>query len=947
MATANASSLTTTPEPQALTYQQAMHGLRAIVQATPSDKGVVLLQPGTLTTVNMQAGQHLSVRKLDRDGSTLEVADNVVAVRHGDALHLRYADGSTASFEGFFSICSENSVCSVNLTSDDASGITLSGAYANGGVADDGLLVYAHGRSEVLMAMAEEQPSLVSALLGLEDMELLTYLPPEPTWGVVGLIALGAGGLIAASDNHAVSTNSANGTNGTSGTTGTSTTAQALNAIRDAAQNNTAGDSTTGQSVYVAAGVSHVTATNLGAINSALNSLAVTGAQADTTPEVQAIVDAYNTVLASADGRAGNALTPITAEQYSTLGVTGVTGTVSAGSALFLLDDTVDASRGVDVDTVIELQQMADAAARVMAAAGGTTQQGNALRIEDLAALGIAGVTTNNLPAVLTAINSTVPDTAIDTQDELQRVVNTALSTLGAALNQIAAAADANNASPTSPNLSVYTAAAVTGVSSTNLPEISSALDSLWVTGAQANTTAKVQTIVNAYNAILASADGQASNTTTPLTGAQYSAIGVTGVVDTAAPGNALFLLNDTVDAIALTEVDTVPEVQNLADAASHVIAGAAGGAAPSLLDLAALDISGVTAINLPLVQAAIAATADNGTGVDTRAELQALVNAIIAGNTPHMTSLLAGVTNLDVTSNLVVSVDQSLRVGTGFIHITDMGGPGYLGDTSANTQNIDVATAIANQLLTITGTGANTKIVINPLWDLDLASNYQLSMDDGAFLNASDGTAAAHFATVNFSTVAPGTHSTGTAASEAMASQAMVDATGAMTASKRWLSIEGLGNNTGSITQLGDLSTGAFALVMKNYATAPGGPPASGGNGSDGIATHDTNVGLVNFGTNDWVYFDSQVNNASIQLFDPRYTGMTDGSNVGGLAGQNTLVMGLVSTPQQQGSTAMISLGLEGNTANTIYASIVSLPDGTVGWANVWHTGTAAVLMG
>jgi hypothetical protein len=39
--------------------------------------------------------------------------------------------------------------------------------------------------------------------------------------------------------------------------------------------------------------------------------------------------------------------------------------------------------------------------------------------------------------------------------------------------------------------------------------------------------------------------------------------------------------------------------------------------------------------------------------------------------------------------------------------------------------------------------------------------------------------------------------------------------------------------------------------------------------------------------------------------------------------------------------------LGLEGNSANTIYPSIVSLSDGTVGWANVWHNTSPAVLMG
>ena len=331
---------------------------------------------------------------------------------------------------------------------------------------------------------------------------------------------------------------------------------------------------------------------------------------------------------------------------------------------------------------------------------------------------------------------------------------------------------------------------------------------------------------------------------------------------------------------------------------------------------------------------------------MDSRIELQAVVTAAISGIPviiPNVSTALASVSNLDVTSNLVLSVDETVTVGTGFIHIIDMGGTGYRGDSTTNTQSINIATAIANNLLTITGTGTNTKIIINPLWDLDLASNYQLSIDDDAFLNASGTASAAHIATISFSTVNPGTHTSGTAATEAVASQSMVDATGALVASKSWLNVEGIGNNTGAVTQLGDLAGGSYALVMKNYATVPGGTMVSG----DGIATYDTNIGVINFGNNDIVYFDSQVNNSAVQFFDPGYTSMTDGANVGGLVGQNALVMGLVPTPQQSGSTAMILLGLEGNIGNVIYPAIVTLDANTIGWANVWHTSTAPVVMG
>jgi large repetitive protein len=515
-----------------------------------------------------------------------------------------------------------------------------------------------------------------------------------------------------------------------------------------------------------------------------------------------------------------------------------------------------------------------------------------------------------------------------------------------AALNAIRDAAQNDSASANTPSALTYVIAGVTGVGTGNLASINSALNSTFVNGVLADTAPEVQSIVSAYQAILNSADGAVGNTSTALTSPQYTAIGVTGVSGTPTPGSAMALLNDVVDASPTTAVDTVPELQAMVTAAAHVMTGAAGGSAPTLADLIALGITGVTAGNLTSAQAGIAATADNGTGVDTQAELQAAISATI-NSFATLSSTLDGVSNLDITSNLVFSADNSVSVGSGYIHITDLGGAGYLGDTSNNTQTINVATAIASNLMSITGSGASTKIVINPLWDLDLASNYQITIDDGAFMNAAGTVTAAHLAPIYFSTITPGTHVAGTAASEAIASQTMVDASGALATSKSWLSIEGIGNNTGGVTQLGDLSSAAFALVLKNYATTRGGDPAQGGDSSDGIATHDTNVGVVNFGNDDILYIDSQTNNTSTQFFDARYTQIVDGANVGGLSGQNTLVLGLVPTPQQSGSTAMVLLGLEGNTANTTYLSVVSLPDGSVGWANVWHNASAAVVMG
>jgi copper homeostasis protein CutC len=260
------------------------------------------------------------------------------------------------------------------------------------------------------------------------------------------------------------------------------------------------------------------------------------------------------------------------------VGVTGVSGTATAGRALKLLDSAVDAQPNAGVDTVAELQALADAAARVIAAAGGTAGDLAALTLQDLQTLGVTGLNAGNLATVLASIGATAPDSGIDTLPELQAIANTAINLLaGGAINAIKVAAQADNATPTTPDATVYQDAGVVGVDGTNLGAMNSALDTAAVNGAAVDSKAKVQTLVDAYRAILASADGTGANTGTALTGAQYTAVGVTGVSGSAAPGNALNLLNSAVDAQPTTGVDTVPELQAMADAAARVMAAAGG----------------------------------------------------------------------------------------------------------------------------------------------------------------------------------------------------------------------------------------------------------------------------------------------------------------------------------------------------------------------------------
>ncbi|RFO96303.1 hypothetical protein DIC66_13400 [Rhodoferax lacus] len=110
-----------------------------------------------------------------------------------------------------------------------------------------------------------------------------------------------------------------------------------------------------------------------------------------------------------------------------------------------------------------ELQALANAAARLIAAAGGTPSEIAALTIDDLKLLGVKGVTVDNLPAVIAAIGKTTPDTAVDTVDEIQTVATTAQTAAANALAKISNLAGTDKADANTPSLDDYTAAGVTG----------------------------------------------------------------------------------------------------------------------------------------------------------------------------------------------------------------------------------------------------------------------------------------------------------------------------------------------------------------------------------------------------------------------------------------------------------------------------------------------------
>ena len=374
------------------------------------------------------------------------------------------------------------------------------------------------------------------------------------------------------------------------------------------------------QAQYSATGISGVTASNVDAVNSAVDAQTASGV--DTKAELQAIVDTYNLILAEANGSAADVTPGVnpTAAQYALIGADiGLAATNPA--ALGLINEVVSNLTSTAVDTIAEINALAAVVGKVMTAASGTPAP---LSLTDCALLGLSttgpgAVTAVNLAAVNNALTTAGGQAKVDTFAELNALV-TAVAT-------IVSYADDNTQAP--PTLAQYTAAGISGITASNLGAINSAVDANTASGV--DTKAELQAIIDTYNLILAEANGAAADATPGVnpTAAQYALIGAAiGAAATSAVN--LSLLDDALAGLASMAVDTVTEINDLAAAANAVIAGAAGATAPSLAQLATLGITGVTINNLLAVQNAIAATADSGLQVDTMAELQAVVSGAV-----------------------------------------------------------------------------------------------------------------------------------------------------------------------------------------------------------------------------------------------------------------------------------------------------------------------------
>jgi hypothetical protein len=384
---------------------------------------------------------------------------------------------------------------------------------------------------------------------------------------------------------------------------------------------------------YTAAGINGVNAGNLAAINSAFALLA--SGESDSSPEIQNVVDSYNRILAEANGSAGDAdlsANP-SANDYTTIGV-NLRDLPTTSGGLSLLNDVVGAQSASGAGSVGQVQSLVDVVDNLMRTAGGLAVS-PALTASDLTLIGLTGVTSTNLGAILSAIGAGADD------------------------------------------------------------------------GSGISTLASLQALINAYNVILASADGSLDGDDI-ANASQYAAIGVTGVTS----GAGESLLGDVIDGSVSTAVDTVSEIQGLADAVAGVLAGAAGTAnEPTLAGLQALGITGVTSGNLAAIHAAIAATADNGSEVSTLAGLQGLVDGAI-----ESLNALAVISGFTGSNTAPTSGDYATAGITGVTADVLAGVNSVIGPlASGSTDTVAKVQGVVDAFLRIVGEANGSDVDLSP----------------------------------------------------------------------------------------------------------------------------------------------------------------------------------------------------------------------------------------
>lgn len=363
---------------------------------------------------------------------------------------------------------------------------------------------------------------------------------------------------------------------------------------------------------YRNAGVIGVTDSNLNLMNSFVGPLAagVTDSQA----ELKALADALVKLRAAANQSDDNS-SNLTAVELEIL---GVTASMSAG-VLALVNNGLDVANLVDVDSPSELASLvALAQALFSSAASGTTA---ALNVADLARLGLTGVTEANLAAILALVRTSNADgSGLDSIEKINALISAANNV---AVAQAALAKISQYEGNPALQVSDYLSAGVTSFSPSLISSVNSFVAELPVT--QSQTLEQIQAVSDAVNKLRSLADG------TPGTGAEMTPQDLSALGFGAISATELALLNSILDRMNFSLVDSHEELAAIIAKVKALLAAADSGAALTTQDFLDLGFATMTAEATGFLNERIAATANDGSGVNSFAKLDELVQLALA----------------------------------------------------------------------------------------------------------------------------------------------------------------------------------------------------------------------------------------------------------------------------------------------------------------------------
>ncbi|MDP3586964.1 MAG: Ig-like domain-containing protein, partial [Sulfuricurvum sp.] len=154
------------------------------VQAVGSKGSLGEATTGSHTKISVKAGEKFHLKKVGRDS----IADDVIAIKAGDALSLQYADGTQISLEGFYT----SQGAEIELSLGDGASHTIESSDTGITLSDGSSLVYSQGNTTTLMGMVSQNETLQTALANNTSLAHLDHYAELATGVATDAVAGGA-----------------------------------------------------------------------------------------------------------------------------------------------------------------------------------------------------------------------------------------------------------------------------------------------------------------------------------------------------------------------------------------------------------------------------------------------------------------------------------------------------------------------------------------------------------------------------------------------------------------------------------------------------------------------------------------------------------------------------------------------------------------------------------